>query len=312
MLEHKRATRGGWIALSLLGLLGSSACGVAEEDSPTALWFEYRKVECPLATACGASAETLEQCLRVDDDDATLLGRWQEQLVSSRLSCLKAARSCQDYEACIYDAGACTQSSCDGDTLIRCDTRAQRGERLDCTKIGLNCGRGPDGAYDCMKPNTACQGHPELRCDGDYALYCPGEGEYAPIALNCDFFGQSCDPNLKWCTSSPATSCQAHTCSADGRYHNFCKDGLSVALDCAQMSPDHACEDPQEGCQLLKAKRDCDKNDPADVSRCVGEVAQLCNDGIWRSVDCGAIGAKCERLGGDGEDDRVRGVRCTY
>lgn len=200
--------------------------------------------------------------------------------------CLLEATTCDAYEACIRGDEECTESRCDGDVLVGCESNGFA-QRRDCADEGLDCVDSEAGPT-CSLAGAAPCGSEEFRCEGDVFLWCPIRAQVVPFATNCAETGKTCDTV---CVDSPLTRCSEGTCSGDGAEITYCVNGNASSFQCNWADPDYRCFVPPGG------EPTCGIPEPAcselDGGRCEGDVAILCDSGKEYEFDCARIGAVC-------------------
>jgi hypothetical protein len=166
---------------------------------------------------------------------------------------LAIAADCTNFELecragdCVL--GECASSSCDGDALVRCDSRGYR-KVFECGNLGLTCGFGAEG------------------------LQCIGRGEVCDI----EEVWPRCEgtTTLTWCLGGRAASVNCGNLTDDRRQ---CNQGwINENKD---ISPDEILDN-----YLLKACGPASFECMDDVSICDENLLQVCIDGVLETVDC--------------------------
>ncbi|MFT3773648.1 MAG: hypothetical protein QM820_50380 [Minicystis sp.] len=259
--------------------------------------------------------------------------------VASATTCDEAARDldvsplADDDPRCASGADACLPS---GDVL---DCHARRLVRCPGTQFVPSSKCRSEGAFascsivlgseSCVGTVPLCSGSVYSACDEASALReaidCAPFGEACLDSSQAVVFGPGLKNKLSICTSSDNTSpqklCDDATgegwmgCSADGGSVVLCNHltkvktvtfgGVEVLYGC-QTSLGWTCRDGIAGsipyCERPDAE--CSPSD-ADVNRCDGDTLHVCLAGRRADIDCGAVGATCQK-------DADRGGHCAF
>ncbi len=237
------------------------------------------QILCPFESAC--DGRDPGSCVRnyLDDDFITDIFLAERLRASTLASCVQSANSCEDYQRC-KGTEDCQVSRCDGSTLLECNDGKIRPR--NCAAEGLSC----IGAT-CGVPNEVCTS--EFACSGDVFLWCPGDGQEIPIAVNCAVLGKSCSNGL--CTDQSSSSCTEGTCGADGVSLSYCVGGVPIEGTCANLSESLVCEVGASEPNCVANPTECDS---LDGDTCEGgRFAVSCRNGKQYRVDCAAAGAEC-------------------
>lgn len=225
--------------------------------------------------------------------------------VGSLLRCYASAGRCTDVTACMQCNGEL--SYCDGNTAVGCMYGLEY--RRSCSAVGQACFAFSDysgssagcspGACSPASDRYACSGSNVFVCVPDEELWsstdCRGRGVADPV----------CMPNANplrgaSCVSRPLVACDpsALMSRCDGDTAVRCDEaGYEVRQQCGQLAWRTSCTMDADygGARCRLSRTACGPYD----SRCVGNVAQLCVEGIPVEIDCGAMGAACRSSGSD-------------
>ncbi|MFK7999110.1 MAG: hypothetical protein AB8H86_05915 [Polyangiales bacterium] len=251
---------------------------------------EIGEAICAFRSACEPPDRRppLSNCMSTytQDDWISEISEATRARAASVVPCLLEATTCDAYEACIRGDEECTESRCDGDVLVGCESNGFA-QRRDCAAEGLNCVESEDPPT-CSLAGAAPCGRDEFACEGDVFLWCPIRAQVVPFATNCAESGKTCDTV---CVDSPITSCSETTCSDDGTEIIYCVGGSESSFQCDWADPDYRCFVPPGG------EATCGIPEPAcsedDRGRCEDGVAVICDGGKEYEFDCERIGAVC-------------------
>jgi len=190
--------------------------------------------------------------------------------------------------------------ACDGNTARWC--LAGEPQSVDCGACAQTCAIEADlGGVSCVDPDPPpapdpCGGLDYAgRCNGHVAEWCDG-GELR--ARNCADAGQVCD----WAGSSLGYYCveaaRPDPCAGldyygrcNGAVVEWCDGGEFRSADCAARGESCRWISDRWGFYCENASNPCAMLDYA--GRCAGDVAEWCDGGVFKSVDCGATGGSC-------------------
>jgi hypothetical protein len=216
-------------------------------------------------------------------------------------------------------AGACGSVSSEG----RCEAEGARAVFCDGGVLrdvvcggGQSCGYDADASgYRCIDAaSDPCQGLDALgRCEGDTALWCAGG---TLREFNCGQCGWTCG----WASDATGFDCvqtasetppATDPCAGldylgrcDGNTAEWCDNGQFHSVDCGEHDATCRYIDSSYGyyCAQDAAADPC--ADLGYLGRCDGSVAEWCDDGQYRSVDCADYDARC------GYIDQTYGYYC--
>ncbi len=162
----------------------------------------------------------------------------------------------------------------------------------DCAAQGLECVLvGPVGSEymaKCGVPGATCDGQPELRCEGENFLWCPGDAPTSPSVQNCSVQGKIC--NGVFCGEDG--NCEdGVSCSADKSVMTYCIDGKPSSYLCKEIGPDFVCDETTGQCVTNAPSAACGPD--GDTSHCDGDFAMICLHGFEVRVDCSLAGGTC-------------------
>lgn len=320
----------GFLFLLVLAAISLAACeeGGGMLMPPSSLSFiNYETEICAWQTTCGDSAR---DCFSLLHDHDTIYDREAAlRVYEKRLACLKLAKTCPDFEACMSDyypdrTGRCSDLAkstsasgpfCVGNTLRGCAAFSD-GTPLayeqNCAARGLVCKNGICGS----NAKTCAESYEQESCHGNVALWCMetlARDENPSLVWDCAALGGTCGnrcagmpegtceyDNVYGCIAKNSKSCKAEAC--EGSKIVPCFNGKTgFKLDCRLYDPRFTCilmdddGDLRASCHLPPDNQECNEKlaDTGASFSCDGNKGRLCVAGEWVTIDCAAIGATC-------------------
>jgi hypothetical protein len=233
-------------------------------------------VDCDAVRACvkasGAEAAVCPGTDNIDRCSGTTLVECTDQPgeTPDAFDCAAAGLVCGQgatNAACgteICDPAGGEQTSCQGDSVVHCDT-----------------GTGVVVISDCRYTTTLSCG--TQGCTTAMGGTC---GTMDVGGIGCVGTGADCDP------STFTTQC-------NGSVLVSCRHGKQSDVDCATLVPGYTCADLGDGLFNCMAGAACV---PGQGESCQGNVAQFCLNGELAEIDCVAAGYSSCQSGGSGTD----------
>jgi hypothetical protein len=177
--------------------------------------------------------------------------------------CLADVRSCAAVSTCLFGARAPTCLAAPSGAFTACSSGAPSAAVVQCA------------LQDAVNP---------------------------PVAIEpCVLEGRTCavvDPSSAVCAGSAGTSCSGAT-RCVGTQLVRCKGLNDVGLDCAAFGAGR-CVATDGGAACVPGADAPECNGPSEV-HCDGAIARACVDGHSLSIDCGALGLRCDDSGAPSE-----------